>query len=761
MKKILMLEDNKYDLILILNQLKKDKLIFSYKSTDNKDDFINILKSFRPDIILADYELPGFSGLEALEIVKKENDNLPVIIVSGTIGEERAVEAMKKGLTDYIMKDNLSRLSAAVEREIRDAEIRRKHKEAQDLLRINESILKRTQEIAHLGSSEIDIKTGICELSQEFYKIFGLQRSKFKATLKNIIKLAEPPERKILENEINRITLTKEKFDLIINFNCHNKKSKIVHCIGELINNRGDKHDKIILAVHDITDLIETKKALEKVEKEKSLILDSTSELFLFYDKNLKIRWVNNAVSQYLNIELFEFENKYCYEVLFKHTEPCEKCPVLKALSTKQVHHNIISTPDGKIWELKGFPVLDNDNEIFGLGEVARDITKQKEAENELIKAKDKAEESDRLKSAFLANMSHEIRTPLNGIIGFTEMLNKEEISKEEKKYYSEIINDSTNRLLHIINDILDLSRVEAQQLRIEKYTFNINKLMRELYYEFELYKSKNNKSNIELRLQHTYTDDCYIYSDKHRLRQILTNLLNNAFKFTDHGVIEFGYKVKNNQTVQFKVKDTGIGISREFQKIIFQRFRQVDESLSKSYRGAGLGLCIVKGLVELLGGDVWVVSTTGIGSTFYFTISHDETALIEKTYNEETNRLKNKTILVVEDEELNILFFKEIFKNAEFKCLFAKDAKRAIQLVRNNSSINMVLMDVKLPGTDGYKATRKVKKIRKDLPVIAQTAYAYNEDRLKCIEAGCDDYISKPIKKDDLFDIIKKHLHN
>jgi len=276
------------------------------------------------------------------------------------------------------------------------------------------------------------------------------------------------------------------------------------------------------------------------------------------------------------------------------------------------------------------------------------------------------------------------------------------------------------------------------------------------------MFKNKNNKSAIELRLKNKYSEGCYIYSDKHRIRQILTNLLNNAFKYTEKGFVEFGYKVIDNSTIQFRVKDTGIGISREYQGIIFERFRQADDSMSKSYGGAGLGLCIAEGLVKLLGGKIWVNSTPGIGSTFYFTISHDmeeETKLIEKTLNEPENLLKNNTILVVEDEELNILYFKELFKNAEINSLFAKDAKEAIQLVNSNPKIDMVLMDIKLPGEDGYKATKKIKKIRNKLPVVAQTAYAYSEDRLKCLMAGCDDYIAKPINTDELFKLMKKHL--
>jgi signal transduction histidine kinase/DNA-binding response OmpR family regulator len=762
MIKILMLEDNKYDLGLILNQLKKDQLIFTYKKTDNKEGFTNLLDSFCPDILLADYRLPGFTGLEALEIVKQTNDNLPVIFVSGTIGEEKAVKAMKNGLSDYILKDNLSRLSAAIRREIKEAEIRRKHKEAQELLRINESTLKKTQEVAHLGSCEVDLTTGICECSQEFYNILGLQPGRFDIKLKNIIQLINPSERKIFENAIRETTLTNKNFDIIINFNCPDKKLKIIHCFGELRDKENNKNNRIILAAHDITELIETKKALENVEKEKSMILDSTSELFLFYNENLKIKWANNAVSNYLNIEQSEYRNKFCYEVLLDRKEPCNECPVLKALSTRQVHYHILLTPDDKIWEVKGFPVLDNDGEIIGLGEVARDITAQKKAEDELIKAKEKAEGSDRLKSAFLANMSHEIRTPMNGILGFTEMLNKEDLSGEEKKYYSEIIKDSTNRLLHIVNDILDLSRIEAQQLKIEKNPFDINKLMKELYYEFEMFKNKNNKSAVELRLKNKHSEGCYIYSDKHRIRQVLTNLLNNAFKFTEQGYVEFGYKVKDSGTIQFRVKDTGIGISREFQGIIFERFRQADDSMSRSYGGAGLGLCIAEGLVRLLGGKIWINSTPGIGSTFFFTISHDmeeETKLIEKTLSEPDNIFKDNTILVVEDEELNILYYKELFKNSEINSLFARDAKEAIQKVTNNSNIDMVLMDIKLPGENGYKATKKIKKIRKELPVIAQTAYAYNEDRLKCLKAGCDDYIAKPVKKGDLFELMKKHL--
>jgi signal transduction histidine kinase/DNA-binding response OmpR family regulator len=757
MIKVLMLEDNKYDLELILNQLKKDKLVFSYKRTDNIEGFTKMLKSFCPDIVLADYRLPGFTGLEALEIVRQTNDNLPVICVSGTIGEEKAVEAMKNGLSDYILKDNLGKLSAAITREIKEAEIRRKHKEAQELLRRSENNLRKTQEVAHLGSCEVDLKTGICECSREFYKILGFQPGIVNIKLKDIIQLIKPSERNIFENAIKETKETGKNFSIIINFNCPDKILKIIHCFGEPRDKESDNKDRIILAAHDITELIETKNALKKVEKEKSMILDSTSELFLFYDENLKIKWANNAVSKYLGVEPYEYKNKYCYEVLFSRKKPCQECPVLKALSTKQVHYHILSTPDDKIWEIKGFPVLDNNGKIIGLGEVARDITAQKKAEDELIKAKEKAEESDRL-----ANMSHEIRTPMNGILGFTEMLNKENLLDEEKKYYSEIIKDSTNSLLSIINDILDLSRIEAQQLKIEKDPFDINKLMKELYYEFEMFKNKNNKSAIELRLKNKYSEGCYIYSDKQRIKQVLTNLLSNALKFTERGFVEFGYKVIDNRTMQFRVKDTGIGIPREFQKIIFERFRQVDDSRSKSYGGAGLGLCITEGLVKLLGGNIWIISTPGIGSTFHFTISHDmeeETKLIEKTLNENENIFKNNTILVVEDEEINLLYFKELFKKMEISCLSAGDAKEAIQLVNSNPNIDMVLMDIRLPGENGYKATRRIKKIRNDLPVIAQTAYAYYEDRLKCLMAGCDDYIAKPVKTEDLLKLMKKHI--
>lgn len=553
---------------------------------------------------------------------------------------------------------------------------------------------------------------------------------------------------------------TDGKFQLkskIRDLELQNKKlqSAVIQLQKKLSENPISKDEFIISNTVD-------KSVLKQTEIEKNLILDSTSELFLFYNKNLKIKWANNAVLNYLDIKLKNIEGKHCYEAFFQKDSPCKDCPVLKTMNDKNVHNKIITTPDKKTWEVRGFPVLDNKKNILGLGEVFHDITVQKTTEAELIKAKEKAEESDRLKSVFLANMSHEIRTPMNGIIGFTDMLNNDDLGPEEKKMYAEIIKDSTNQLLHIINDILDLSRIEAKQLKIERNYFDINKFLKELDYEFELIKTKLKKQNIQIHFQNKNTE-LQIYTDETRLRQIISNLLNNALKFTDEGTIEYGYYIENNKDIVFYVKDTGIGISKSHQKMIFERFRQVDESDARVYSGTGLGLSIVKGLIKILNGKIWLESTPGEGSIFFVSIPYEP---LEKTLTKHEKiikhyKFKNKTVLIVEDEELNIIFFKELLKETGLKCIYADTGNKAIEIVKNNPLIDIILMDIKLPDIDGYSVTKTVKRIRKNVPVIAQTAFAYAEDRTECLIAGCDEYIAKPIRQPDLFNILNKYLNN
>ncbi|MBN2173644.1 MAG: response regulator [Bacteroidales bacterium] len=382
-------------------------------------------------------------------------------------------------------------------------------------------------------------------------------------------------------------------------------------------------------------------------------------------------------------------------------------------------------------------------------------------------KAMVKAEQADRLKSAFLANMSHEIRTPVNAITGFTELLYDEHLEEEDRKKYLDYINKGGKTLLSLIDDIIDISKIEAGQLVIRKESCSLRQMMGELFMMFHELKQKKGKHEIDLRVSKEIREkDLNIKTDATRLRQILSNLINNAVKFTETGHIEFGYRLKEPGRITFYVEDTGIGIPADKLDIVFQRFRQVEETFTKNYEGTGLGLAISKKLTHLLGGEMWVESVLGEGTTFYFSIplhitgSEAET-VIPSVSAPDLVSLENKNILIVEDEDSNYFLTETILKSCKANVFRASNGLTAVDTIRNNGRhFDLVLMDIKIPGINGLEATREIKKINREIPVIAQTAYAMAGEKDKCLAAGCDDYISKPIDRKLLLGKIRMQLN-
>jgi PAS domain S-box-containing protein len=384
--------------------------------------------------------------------------------------------------------------------------------------------------------------------------------------------------------------------------------------------------------------------------------------------------------------------------------------------------------------------------------------------EFELLTAKEKAEESDKLKTAFLANMSHEIRTPMNGILGFAEMLNDESLSPGNRKKYLDIIHSSGKMLINLIDDIIDFAKIEAGQINIVQQDFSLNTLLSQVHTSFQTEQMKKDKSEVKLRVRKALiNEECFIQTDPNRLRQILTNLIGNAFKFTDQGFIEFGYKKPKKKMLQFYVKDSGIGIAADKLKLIFDRFIQADSSSTRKYGGSGLGLAISKGFVELLGGKMWAESIVNEGSVFYFTIPYvpgkvlsDEE--ISKRRPKKTYHWEGKIFLIAEDDKFSFKFLESFLKQTKADVLHAIDGKEAIDICRNKN-IDLVLMDIQMPEMNGLQATEEIKKFKKNLPVIAQTANAITEEKQKCYEAGCDDFITKPVNITELYSKIDKWL--
>ena len=389
-------------------------------------------------------------------------------------------------------------------------------------------------------------------------------------------------------------------------------------------------------------------------------------------------------------------------------------------------------------------------------------ITEIKQTEFELIRAKEKAEESDRLKSAFLANMSHEIRTPMNGILGFSELLTIPHLTGEEQQEYISMIERSGKRMLNIINDIVDISKIESGQMDISLSETNINE---QIEFMYNFFTPEIEKKGLQLVYKTPLPpNESIIKTDREKIYAILTNLVNNAIKYTSTGSIEFGYE-KKGKYLEFYVKDTGIGIREDQEEIIFERFRQGDDLNKQFTEGTGLGLSIAKGNVELLGGKMWLESEFGKGSAFYFTLPYN-VALESKTGSTKVSseitpehHVKNLKILIAEDDQTSLSFLSRVLNMFCREILTAGTGVEAVEACRNHPDIDLVLMDVTMPDLNGYEATRQIRGFNQDVIIIAQTAYAMADDRKKALETGCNDYISKPIRIDALKELIKKHF--
>jgi signal transduction histidine kinase/CheY-like chemotaxis protein len=406
---------------------------------------------------------------------------------------------------------------------------------------------------------------------------------------------------------------------------------------------------------------------------------------------------------------------------------------------------------------------------LIGAYQFEKNVEENKKVNSELKKekkqlkqAKEKAEESDRLKSAFLANMSHEIRTPMNGILGFSEILKAPNLSGEKQQEYISIIEKSGERLLNIINDIVSISKIESGEMLVNLKQTNVNDQMDFIY---NFFKPQTEEKGIKFSYSKALSyDSAFITTDKEKVYAILTNLVRNAIKYTEKGSIEIGYFEKNN-FLTFYVKDTGIGIPENRQDFVFDRFVQADISDVMARQGAGLGLSISKAYVEMLGGRIWVDTEVGKGSIFYFTLPYNTTIKSkENTTNKigavhKQNITKNYKLLIAEDDAISELFISILIEDYAREKISVKNGLEAVNACIQNLDIDLVLMDIQMPEMNGYEATRKIREFNKDIIIIALTAYALSGDKEKALKAGCNDYITKPIKAEDLNQIISKYL--
>jgi len=465
--------------------------------------------------------------------------------------------------------------------------------------------------------------------------------------------------------------------------------------------------------------------------------------------------------------------------------------------------------PDGSVEysQVIKSPIFDAQGQIAGSQGMLFDITDRKRLFQELLHAKEKAEESDRLKTAFLHNVSHEIRTPMNAIIGFSELLSEHNTSAEQIIEYTSIIAESSRQLLSVVTDIINIATLESGQERVYEKSLDLSEYCSMLYDRF---LPLAERKGLALTCPDREVPGVTIVTDEAKLLHILNNLLSNAIKFTPAGSVEFGYEAGERE-VTFYVRDTGIGIPVEWHAEIFKRFRQVEISSTRQFGGAGLGLSISKAYVELLGGRIWLESRPEGGTIFYFTLpsglfdshsggpQHTEqpagATLTKDTRSGEgpargaqnsrapstiarnvpsadtkdqhepdmpspaTNQSEQTTILVAEDEEFNRIYMEQILEGTGWSMLYACNGAEAVQEVSSGKVIHLVLMDLKMPVMDGYEASLAIRRMRPELPIIATTAYTTSDDKRKALDSGCNDFISKPFHKEEVLSHIRRLL--
>ncbi len=515
--------------------------------------------------------------------------------------------------------------------------------------------------------------------------------------------------------------------------------------------------------VRDISGRVKTEQKLQETEHRFKTLFDNAADGIIVGDKKGHIIDANSSFCKLTGYTREEILFKFIAELFSKQS--LENMPLQFGLLKNG--HSVISEREivsktGALIPIEMNTTLMANNYYLA---VVRDMTDRKKAEEtlllknkEFMLAKKRAEESDQLKSEFLANMSHEIRTPMNGILGFSRMLGEEELDAEQQKLYIDIIENSSNQLMRIIDDILEISILETKQVKVVNNPLNLNRLFLEL---FTIYDRQAKMNKTPLYIKTGLNDErATVLVDEIKLRKVLTNLIDNALRYTNEGFVEIGYRLDEDM-LSFYVKDTGIGIAKEKQRIIFERFSQAEKRLSKEYGGLGLGLSIAKENSELMGGGISVESVSGEGSTFTFTIpyqpvvasnSKQKGSLVSGSANE-----SSFTVLVVEDEEINYLYLETIIRKVDsaMVILHAKNGEEAVEMCRSNRDINIVFMDIKMPRMNGLEATMIIKEFAPDLKIIAQTAYSTFEDKQYALNAGCDDFLEKPINVELLSKII------
>lgn len=532
---------------------------------------------------------------------------------------------------------------------------------------------------------------------------------------------------------------------------------------------------QVLIVRWDIGEFLDLQEKLRAANHRNEMIMNHANAGLVYITPDFVVQWEN--LSRFINHPQAKLyvPGEVCYKTRHGADNPCSHCLMLKAMETKSVERKKMVLDDNEVIEFIVTPVLDQQNQIEGYVIRIDNITERERIHVELEQAKLKAERSDKLKSTFLANISHEIRTPLNAIVGFTDMMRYID-SEEERNEYTAIIENNAKLLINLVEGVLDLSQIESGVVTFDNSSFDLIDMLHHIAMRIRLLA----KENVEI-LTDFPEEELWIVTDRIRLKQIVENIATNAVKFTKKGSVTVGYKLLPGKRIKLYVKDTGIGISEENCLKVFDRF----EKLGTYVQGTGLGLSIAKSLVNLMGGEIGVESEIGVGSTFWIEIpfisqedaikmgssfpiwsENSEKILwkdgswnLENSFEEESSetKLQLKRILVAEDNESNSLMVFSSLRNL-YDLIRAHNGKEALDIMKTQS-VDLILMDLKMPEMDGVEATRKIREFNMNIPIVALTAYAFEEDRARAIEAGCNGILTKPVHRSILLDTVQSYL--
>ncbi len=775
--RILYIEHNAADVDLTSRYLTRYAPYIQLKNVPTGEEALNLLpdKGSVPEkwefqVILLDYRLPGMSALEFIKEIRQERKlDLPILIVTGQGNEEVVVQALKLGASEYLVKreNYLKRLPSLITSAFQFCELQRKQK----ALKESEARYRLLAENSGDVIFTLDFDLNFTFVSPAVFRLRGFTVEE--VLQQNIANTLTPDSLKkvtrLLEKLLPVALAGNELIEPVIaELQTYKKDNSLiwVEVTATVLTNDKGKPTGILGVTRDISKRMAALIELRKLSRAVSQSPDS----IIITDKDGNIEYVNPKFTQITGYKKEDVlgENP---RILNSDQQPKSFYKELwdTILAGNEWYGELQNKKkNGELyWESASISPLVNDyGETTHFVAVKEDITERKKFIEDLKKAKEKAEESDRLKSAFLANMSHEIRTPMNGILGFTDLLLNPDLSSEEKEHYIEIVQKSGQRMLNTVTDIVEISKIEAGIVQIIQKETDVNESVEEL---FRFFQPEAEKKGLNLILEMLLSvEEKNISTDQNKLDSILTNLIKNAIKYTDSGTINLGCRTKGN-AIEFYVKDTGIGIPFDRQGAVFERFVQADIADTRAFQGSGLGLAISKSYVEMLGGKMWVESEEGIGSTFYFTLpvnfSENKKAVVSNELPDNKEPImampvtRGLKVLIAEDDEPSRNYISLIVKDFCTEILEAGTGVKAVELCRNTKDLDFILMDIQMPGMNGYEATRRIREFNKEVVIIAQTAFALSGDREKAIEAGCDDYISKPINKSELQSMILKYF--